>query len=144
MPSKPELIGPGKSLAGKAGSSAPMLKEAGRAPGSPLSTSKEGLSSPALGEESGSRPSAPAGVSANKASEDNLLQAITLQSNPAHAGGFSGLAGMRQLRQTGSLSALNALAEGEKANIADEDDNRGTYLGEISVVPVRGTHPSNK
>ena len=66
-------------------------------------------------------------------SEENLLKAIALQSNPAHAGTFSGLSGMRQLRQTESLVTLNTIATEDKSNIASEQDKPENFIGEISV-----------
>lgn len=71
--------------------------------------------------------------------EDNLLRVIALQSNPSRAGAFSGLSGMRQLRQTETLASLNNLtAAPSPAGIPAEDDSPDHSLGEISV----GVSPS--
>ena len=71
--------------------------------------------------------------------EDNLLRVIALQSNPSRAGAFSGLSGMRQLRQTETLASLNNLtAAPSPAGIPGEDDSPDHSLGEISV----GVSPS--
>jgi hypothetical protein len=133
VPSKPEPILPGKSSAGAPGTKPPLLKEAGGAPKpSAISPPSEPAAPPRKEERPGSG-SAPIASTSQKASEENLLQVISLQSNPAHAGGFYGLSGMRQLRQTESLAALNTISDGEKANIADQEDKPENSLGEISV-----------
>jgi hypothetical protein len=80
---------------------------------------------------------APLDITAKKSSEDNLLQTITLQSNPARAGGFGGLSAMRQLHQTENVVAINTLSSGDKATIAQQEDKPENYLGDISVGAAR-------
>ena len=72
-------------------------------------------------------------VATKKSTEDTLLRTITLQSNPAHAGGFSGLSGMRQLRHTESMVSINTVSTEKEATIADPEDKPQNFLGEISV-----------
>ena len=72
--------------------------------------------------------------SRKKVSEENLLQAISLQSNPAHAGGFAGLSGMRQLRHSENVVAINTISAGGKAAIANQEDKPENYLGEINAT----------
>jgi len=72
-------------------------------------------------------------VATRKSTEDTLLRTITLQSTPAHAGAFSGLSRMRQLRHTESLVSINSVSTEDKANIADQEDKPQNFLGEISV-----------
>jgi hypothetical protein len=73
-------------------------------------------------------------ASAKSDSADNLLKVISLQSNPSHGGGFSGLAGMRQLRDTETVASLNRISEAQsQPAIPQEEDKPENSLGEISV-----------
>ncbi len=77
---------------------------------------------------------APLDVATKKSSEDYLLQTITLQSNPAHAGAFAGLSGMRQLRHTETVASLNSItADMSQTAIREQEDKPENYLGDISV-----------
>lgn len=79
----------------------------------------------------------PVEAAAMKSTEDSLLQMIAVQSNPARGGTFSGLSGMRQIRETGTLASLNTVADGApRQSILDDQDNPGSSLGEISVGVV--------
>jgi hypothetical protein len=75
-------------------------------------------------------------------SEDSLLQMITVQSNPARNGTFSGLSGMRQIRETGTLASLNTVADGAPRHaIPDDEDKPENSLGEFSVGVVGHRRP---
>jgi hypothetical protein len=66
--------------------------------------------------------------------EENLLKVIALASNPAHAGAFSGLSGMRQLSQTETVAFLDRVSSDRaKPAIPVEEDRPENSLGEISV-----------
>jgi Leucine-rich repeat (LRR) protein len=133
IPSKPEPITfkspspPGGRE--KGGMRGENLLQKESSPLTPVAISDRPL--PPMGGEGNVR--APIEVASKKASEENLLQVIALQSNPAHAGGFSGLSGMRQLRHSESLTALNTISTGGSANIEEQEDTPETSLGEISV-----------
>ena len=83
--------------------------------------------------ENPNAPTAPEQVAPKTESEDNLLKVITLQSNPSHSGGLSGLSGMRQLSHTENVVALNTISTGGKAAIEDQEDKPENYLGDITV-----------
>jgi hypothetical protein len=67
---------------------------------------------------------------------------ITVQSNPARNGTFSGLSGMRQIRETGTLASLNTVADGAPRHaIPDDEDKPENSLGEFSVGVVGHRRP---
>ncbi len=133
IPSKPEPIVPSKRLSSSGAPELSGLKEASAHEKS-MSSGMPGLDG-ALSHEGTTAATSPAPleVASKKASEENLLQVIALQSNPAHAGGFSGLSGMRQLRGTESISALNTISAGDKASIEQQEEKPEGYLGDLSV-----------
>jgi Leucine-rich repeat (LRR) protein len=89
----------------------------------------------------GIKPSAAPGLGSSGGDAENLLQVIALQSNPAHAGGFSGLSSMRQLRRSATIASLNQLSVGgAKPSVPVENDKPENSLGEISV----GVTPASK
>lgn len=76
-----------------------------------------------------------------KGEDDSLLQVITFQSNPARAGRFAGLSGMRQLQRAETIASLNTLAtDGVQPSVSLDEDKPENALGEISV----GVQPSAK
>ena len=107
------------------------LKDAGPGPRR-LSDVSSDQSSAGL-HDSVASPAAPSRVLPKAQSEDNLLQVISLQSNPARAGAYSGLSGMRQLRETKDLIALNTISTATPQSIPDDSDKPENYLGDITV-----------
>jgi len=79
-----------------------------------------------------------AGPAASRRETDNLLQVIMLQSNPDHAGAFSGLSGMRQVSRSVNLASLDTLRTENrpKADTPEDDTDPRHSLGEISVGVV--------
>jgi hypothetical protein len=76
---------------------------------------------------------------ASKREAEKLLEVITLQSNPAHAGAFSGLSSMRELQRTETIASLNQLSIGDsKPAVPEEKDTPENNLGDFSVGVAPG------
>ena len=121
-----------ESAAGKSGpSSRPRLKNV-NAPAAPF----KGMSSEASPSLSGG-PALSESGSAKTADEDALLSSIVKQSQPSKHGGYSGLAGMKQIDLAQNHPALGDIITPDKAAI-DTEEKKGQFLGEINLNAGRG------
>jgi hypothetical protein len=71
--------------------------------------------------------------STRKPDEDQLLKVIRLQSQPSKGGGFSGLAGMKQVRLAENNGSIGDVMDPLQANIRMQEDRPEDSLGEISI-----------
>jgi len=134
----PERILSSGTAARPAAPPAPKLVEAAPQRVASPGVGRTGSSEKAVGRVSVEHSAPPESVS--KIEADNLLQAITLQSHPSRGGAFSGLSGLRQLRETETLASLNRIAaDASQPSVSLEEDKPENSLGEFSV----GVHPSH-
>jgi Leucine-rich repeat (LRR) protein len=84
-------------------------------------------------EEAPKTPLAPAQAAGRQEPEEVLLKSILRESNPSRGGAFSGLAAMKQLRQTQTLASINEVSPGSRSSIRMPDDKPENFLGEFNV-----------